>query len=174
MKKLLLVVDMQKDFIEGSLATPEAAAILPKVIEKMEKWDGDLICTLDTHSDDYLETQEGRNLPVPHCLKGTPGWELQKEVARLCEVRGGKKVEKPGFGIKNLPQLIMENYPEGLSEIHLVGLCTDICVIVNALLLKTYFSEIPIYVDSNCCAGVTPERHYNALSAMEACQVGIL
>lgn len=174
MKKLLLVVDMQKDFIKGSLATPEAVAILPNVIEKMKSWDGDLMCTLDTHSDDYLETQEGRNLPIPHCIKETQGWELQDDVAALCKIKGGKVIEKPGFGIKNLPQIITDNYPDGLSEIHLLGLCTDICVIVNAMLLKAYFPEIPIYVDSSCCAGVTPEGHENALSAMKACQINII
>lgn len=174
MRKLLLVVDMQNDFIDGSLGTPEAVAIVPKVIEKIKTWDGDVLCTQDTHSETYMETQEGKNLPFAHCLKDMAGWQLQPDIAALCLEKGWSIIEKPGFGAKDLPEFLKTNYPQGLSEIHLIGLCTDICVIVNALLLKTFFPEIPIYVDGSCCAGVTPESHENALSAMRVCHINIV
>ena len=165
MKKILIVIDMQNDFITGSLGTKEAEAIVEKVKAKCEKAKAageEIIFTQDTHGEDYLETQEGRKLPVVHCVENTEGWEICPELlpyAELC-------VEKPTFGSVMLPAMC-----EDYDEIELVGLCTDICVISNAMLLKAYYPEKKISVDSSCCAGVTPESHENALKAMQMCQI---
>ncbi len=168
--KLLVVVDMQKDFIDGALGTPEAVAIVPNVQQKVEKRRAEgwvVVFTRDTHTEDYLDTQEGRNLPVPHCIRGTPSWEI---VSELC-VRDCLVIDKPSFGSLELAHYAVEL--EGLEEIELVGLCTDICVISNALLLKAAVPEVPISVDASCCAGVTPASHDNALCAMGMCQIKI-
>lgn len=135
--------------------------------------EGDVIYTQDTHFEDYMETQKGKKLPVPHCIKGTEGWKLAPGILALCEAKNSRTVEKVTFGSKELPGLLKENYPEGLDEIELVGLCTDICVISNAMLLKAWFPEVKITVDRSCCAGVTPESHKNALEAMKMCQINI-
>jgi nicotinamidase-related amidase len=169
MKKLLVVVDMQKDFVGGSLGTKEAACIVPKVAEKIEKalkegWE--VIFTKDTHGDDYLTTQEGKKLPVVHCIKGSDGWELIPELSQY--EKQYPVVEKPGFGSKELAERVAKG---GFEEAELIGLCTDICVISNALLLKAADPELVVRVDSACCAGVTPESHKNALEAMKMCQV---
>lgn len=170
--KLLVVVDMQKDFVDGSLGTPEAQAIVDSVVKKVstEKAAGtDLIFTLDTHETNYLETAEGKHLPVEHCIRGTEGWMLIPELRSLAE--GCKIVEKPTFGSTKLAHLAASNR---YDSIELIGLCTDICVISNALLLKAAVPETPISVDASCCAGVTPASHENALSAMNMCQITII
>ncbi|MGL5677725.1 MAG: cysteine hydrolase family protein [Cellulosilyticaceae bacterium] len=182
MKKVLVVVDMQKDFIDGALGTKEAEAIVPKVIEKIKAYKdrGDNIYfTKDTHFEDYLETQEGKNLPVPHCIKGTEGWELADEIKVLHEdiVKLQEDLttfEKYIFGSEALADYIREHkLGEDTLEIELVGLCTDICVLSNAIIMKAYMPEVKIMVDAACCAGVTPETHANALNAMKMCQIQI-
>lgn len=173
MNKLLIVVDMQNDFIYGTLGTREAVQILPAVIEKILRFEGDVIYTKDTHTADYRNTQEGRNLPIQHCVRGTDGWRLESTIEKLFLEKGCEGVEKNTFGAKELPALIQSKYPDGLDEIELVGLCTDVCVISNALLLKAFFPEVKIAVDASCCAGVTPQNHQNALEAMKACQIEI-
>lgn len=169
MKKLLIVVDMQKDFVDGSLGTKEAVQIVPHVAEKIRQYEADgeeIIFTLDTHYEDYMETLEGKNLPVEHCIKGTAGWEICQELNQF----KGQRFEKPTFGCLSLAQYV-ENGE--YTSIELVGLCTDICVISNALLLKAVLPETKILVDASCCAGVTPETHQNALNAMKVCQIVI-
>ncbi|MEE1013785.1 MAG: isochorismatase family cysteine hydrolase [Clostridia bacterium] len=173
MKKLLIVVDMQKDFVDGALGTPEAQGIVGKVVEKIKGFDGDMIATLDTHTPDYMQTQEGTKLPVPHCIKGTDGWALAPAVGAVLDQKGYTAVEKPAFGSVALPELIEKNYDIADLQIELVGLCTDICVVSNALLLKAFFPEVPICVDAACCAGVSPESHQAALQTMAACQITI-
>ena len=173
MKRVLVVVDMQNDFISGALGSPEAEAVVPKVCEKIRDFDGEVLYTRDTHGPDYLETQEGRKLPVPHCIKGTRGWELDPRVEAL---RKSTPIDKPAFGSKALGDVLRARhiYDGGLDEVVLAGLCTDICVISNAVLLKAYLPEIRIVVDASCCAGVTPESHETALQAMRACQIEII
>lgn len=173
MKKLLIVVDMQKDFVDGALGSKEAVAIVPAVVEKIKQHEGDFIVTYDTHPDNYMETQEGKMLPVPHCIKGSAGWQLDAQVQAALEGKTYKTVEKPTFGSVELMEYIKENYnPEDL-EIELIGLCTDICVVSNALLLKANFLETKVSVDASCCAGVTPESHEAALLTMKMCQVHV-
>lgn len=167
--KYLIVVDMQKDFIDGALGTKEAQAIVPNVRKKIEEFDGEVIFTRDTHHKDYLSTQEGRNLPVEHCIEGTAGWEIDKSLQPFCK---GLVVNKPTFGSMALAEEIWER--GDAQEITLVGLCTDICVISNAMLLKAAMPEVPIIVDRACCAGVTPQSHENALEAMKMCQITII
>ncbi len=173
MKQVLIVVDMQKDFVDGALGTAEAAAIVPAAAEKIRRFDGELFVTLDTHHDNYMETSEGRNLPVPHCIKGTPGWELDAQIAAALEGKRYTAVEKPTFGSTALPELIREAAGEDCA-IELIGLCTDICVISNALLLKAHFPECSVAVDAACCAGVTPESHSAALVTMRMCQIQVM
>ncbi len=172
MKNILIVVDMQNDFIDGALGTKEAVAIVPKVEEKIRNFDGEVFFTRDTHETYYLETQEGKNLPVKHCIRDTEGWQIRKELDVL---RKTDPVDKETFGSTDLArELTMIDEDEGIGSITLVGLCTDICVISNALLIKASLPEVPICVDATCCAGVTPESHENALKAMEACQIRII
>ena len=173
MKHFLVVVDMQKDFINGSLGTAEAVAIRRAVVEKIRSFDGEIIATLDTHGPDYLNTAEGKKLPVKHCVKGTPGWQLAPDVRSALKARGYTAVEKPTFGSLILPQLIRDRAGEEDFDVELIGLCTDICVISNALLLKAAFHEKEISVDPACCAGVTPEKHRAALEVMKSCQINI-
>lgn len=169
MNKILIVVDMQKDFISGALGTAEAVSIVPAVIEKIKGFDGEVVFTKDTHSTIYLDTQEGKNLPVPHCIKGTSGWELDEKISPLSKTC--RIFEKPTFGSIELSEYIANGE---YDHIELIGLCTDICVISNAMLLKAYLPEVKIVVDSSCCAGVTPESHENALSAMRMCQIEVI
>lgn len=170
--KYLIVVDMQNDFITGSLGTKEAQAILPKVIEKVKAFEGTVIYTKDTHQANYLTTQEGRNLPVEHCIVGTWGWMLAEELEALSAE--SKVFNKPTFGSTELAEyLVKENGENTIEEIELCGLCTDICVISNAFVIKANLTEVPVSVDASCCAGVTPESHLNALSAMKMCQVAV-
>lgn len=173
--KLLIVVDMQNDFIDGALGTEQAQAILPKVIEKVKSFKGPVMFTRDTHEENYLETQEGKNLPVEHCIRGSEGWELQEELNAFAVQNHCLIFDKPTFGSVNLAGCvsgIARSAP--IHEIELVGLCTDICVISNALLLKAALPDTEIMVDASCCAGVTPESHRNALAAMKMCQITIL
>ena len=172
MKNILIVVDMQNDFIDGALGTKEAVASVPKVEKKIRNFDGEVFFTRDTHETYYLETQEGKNLPVKHCIRDTEGWQIRKELDVL---RKTDPVDKETFGSTDLAgELTMIDEDEGIGSITLVGLCTDICVISNALLIKASLPEVPICVDATCCAGVTPESHENALKAMEACQIRII
>lgn len=169
MQNILVVVDMQNDFIDGSLGTAEAVAIVPKVVEKIKHFEGKVLFTRDTHEENYMETQEGHNLPVPHCIRGTEGWQLAPAIAEFCE---GNCIDKPTFGSVELGQMLKElNEEEPLEKITFVGLCTDICVISNAMITKAYLPEVEIVVDASCCAGVTPESHNNALEAMKMCQI---
>ena len=171
MKQILIVVDMQKDFIDGSLGTPEAVAILPKVAEKMRSFEGEIIFTRDTHETDYMNSLEGKNLPVPHCIRDTDGWQIASE---LTAIRSGEVIDKPTFGsVKLAKQLAEMHSADPIEKITLVGLCTDICVLSNALLIKAHLPEVEITVDAACCAGVTPESHQNALSAMKMCQITV-
>jgi len=170
--KILVVVDMQNDFIDGALGTPEAQKIVPAVAEKIKNWKGVVYATQDTHQPDYLTTQEGRNLPVTHCIEGTPGWELAPAIREA--LTDFTCLTKPTFGSRALAEaLVTANRSDPIEEIELAGLCTDICVISNALVLKAFLPEVPITVDAACCAGVTPESHRNALAAMKMCQIGI-
>ncbi len=169
--KYLIVVDMQNDFIDGALGTAEAVAIVPKVKAKIEGFDGRVLFTRDTHEADYLSSQEGKNLPVEHCVRGTEGWQINAELEAL---RKNEAIDKPSFGSVELAQMLKaENEKENIESIELIGLCTDICVISNAMLIKAFLPEIPVEVDASCCAGVTPESHKRALDAMAVCQIKI-
>ena len=170
MKKAIVVVDMQNDFVDGALGTPEAQEMLPRLAAKLEKEQAAgtaLIFTMDTHSADYLQTQEGRKLPVEHCIRGTAGWEIADALQPFVRTAVAV-IEKPTFGATALPAALAD-----YDEIEFVGLCTDICVISNALLAKAFYPEKHISVDAACCAGVTPESHANALAAMRMCQVEV-
>ena len=168
MAKILVVVDMQNDFIDGALGTPEAVAIVPLVKEKIESFDGKVFFTRDTHFDNYMSTEEGKNLPVPHCVKGTQGWQIRAELDAL---RTTEAIDKLTFGSRELVDVLAA---EGeIESITFVGLCTDICVISNAMVVKAFYPEIPLTVDARCCAGVTPESHARALAAMKTCQIKI-
>ena len=168
--KILIVVDMQKDFIDGALGTPEAVAIVPAVKALIEGFEGSVYFTRDTHFENYMQTEEGKHLPVPHCIKDTEGWQIHPALDAL---RTTAPIDKVTFGSKELISLLAEQKEE-VESITLCGLCTDICVISNALLIKAYYPEIPLYVVSSACAGVTPESHQNALAAMSMCQIGII
>lgn len=199
MKKLLIVIDMQNDFIDGSLGTPEAAAIVESVKDKIRSYPPeDVIVTMDTHEADYLSTQEGKFLPVEHCIRGTHGWEIREDIKAL--LAEAEIYEKPTFGCVELAE-DLRAYAESLKafavasniyagdaeagpehvaaccgeelELELVGLCTDICVVSNALLLKAYMPEVKISVDAACCAGVTPQKHEAALETLRSCQVEV-
>ena len=172
MSKILVVVDMQNDFIDGALGSPEAVAIVPYVKEVIENFDGKVLFTRDTHFENYMHTQEGTNLPVPHCIKGTDGWQIRAELDAL---RTTEPIDKLTFGSSTLFEALEdENAKEKIDEITLVGLCTDICVISNAIGIKAFLPEVKIKVDSACCAGVTPESHARALDTMKMCQIEIL
>ena len=167
--KVLIVVDMQKDFVDGALGSAEAVAILPAVKALIESFDGEVYFTRDTHFENYMSTDEGKHLPVPHCIKDTEGWQIHPELEAL---RTTPAIDKLTFGSKELIALLADK--QGIESITLCGLCTDICVISNALLIKAYYPEIPLFVVANACAGVTPESHQNALDAMKMCQVEIV
>lgn len=173
MKRILVVVDMQKDFVDGALGTPEAVSIVEKVVQKIKTYPAEQIfATRDTHAPDYLSTQEGRFLPVEHCIKGTPGWEIVPEVAAA--LGQAEVIDKPTFGSVTLAGRLEELNQQEPIAVELVGLCTDICVVSNALLIKAHLPEVPVSVDSCCCAGVTPESHEAALMTMRACQVQVV
>ena len=174
MKRFLVVVDMQKDFVDGALGSVDAVAIVPGVVEKIKSFDGEIFITLDTHFDNYPETAEGRKLPVPHCIKGTEGWQLDKNVTCALSDREYTAVEKPTFGSLELPRLIEASADGDDFSIEIIGLCTDICVVSNALVLKANFPEMPISVEADCCAGVTPQAHEAALATMRSCQIDVI
>lgn len=174
MKKFLVVVDMQKDFVDGSLGTKEAVAIVPNVVKKIKEFDGDIFVTYDTHFDNYMDTSEGKKLPVPHCIKGTDGWKLDSNVAEALFDKNFTEVEKITFGSIDLPDMIFKAAGNDDFSIELIGLCTDICVVSNTLLLKANYPEKDITVDASCCAGVTPESHNAALITMKMCQINVI
>ncbi|MBQ0004862.1 MAG: cysteine hydrolase [Clostridiales bacterium] len=174
--KFLVVVDMQNDFVDGCLGTKEAQAISEDIAAMMKEWDGAVLCTYDTHQEDYLDTLEGHYLPVKHCVKDTDGWQLCPAVEAAAAEVGAVRVMKPAFGSVELPQMIgmMCGFGQKPEEIHLVGVCTDICVISNAMMLKAFCRETPVYVHKDLCAGVTPEQHEAALTAMKPCQIEVI
>lgn len=173
MTKVLVVIDMQNDFIDGSLGTKEAQAIVENVVNKVKAHKYDKLCfTQDTHYSNYLETQEGKNLPVPHCIVGTEGWEIQKELKAVIELEKACVIRKENFGV--YPKYFIDKFTDDDLEFEVVGLCTDICVISNVLILKAIFPEAKITVDSSCCAGVTPKKHEAALEVMRSCQIEVI
>ena len=165
----LIVVDMQNDFIDGALGTKEAQAIVPYVRQRIEGFRGKVFFTRDTHGEDYMTTQEGRNLPVPHCIRNPEGWQIRRE---LEELRTTAAIDKETFGARDLVKVLGEE--EKLDSVTFLGLCTDICVISNVMLVKAFFPEVPVTVDAAGCAGVTPRSHATALDAMEAVQVKVI
>lgn len=171
MQDVLIVVDMQNDFINGALGSPEAQSIVERAAEKMHHFKGRVITTRDTHGEDYLTSQEGKKLPVPHCIRGTKGWQLHPLIEAQ---RREDSVDKPVFGSAALGQMLYEdNKRDPIRSIELIGLCTDICVISNAMILRAFLPETEIIVDASCCAGVSPQSHRTALEAMKACQVRV-
>ena len=172
MRKILIVIDMQNDFIDAALGTKEAVAIVDAVKKKIWTYPArDIIATMDTHGENYMETQEGKYLPVPHCIKGTKWWEIRPDIAEL--LKGAKIYEKPTFGSTALAADLKALSEQEEIELELIGLCTDICVVSNALLLKAAMPEVKISVDPSCCAGVTPEKHMAALETMRSCQIQV-
>lgn len=169
MSKILVVVDMQNDFIDGALGTPEAVAIVPYVRELIENFNGKVYFTRDTHFENYMETQEGENLPVPHCIKGSEGWQIRAELDVL---RKTEPIDKLTFGSKELVKVLEAQ--ENVESVTFVGICTDICVISNAMVVKAFYPEIPLTVDAKGCAGVTLESHKRALEAMKVCQIKVI
>ena len=169
MSKILIVVDMQNDFIDGALGTKEAAAIVPYVKDVIESFDGKVYFTRGTHFENYMETQEGANLPVPHCIKDTDGWQIRAELDAL---RKTEVIDKLTFGSSALVDVLKAE--KDIESITFVGLCTDICVISNAMVVKAFFPEVPLIVDAKGCAGVSPESHQRALEAMKVCQIKII
>lgn len=173
-KKVLIVVDMQKDFVDGSLGTKEAVAIVDAVVKKVNEFDGEVIFTRDTHDENYMETQEGKNLPVVHCVKDTAGWEIVPELEVIRSEKNMKCYDKPTFGCTVLAEDLKNSYENGeIESVELVGLCTDICVVSNTLLIKAFMPELTVSVDSACCAGVTPAKHEAALETMRSCQIQV-
>lgn len=167
--KVLIVVDMQHDFIDGSLGTREAVAIVPRVLERVKKFNGYKIFTQDTHGADYLQTEEGKNLPVLHCINGTEGWQILPELLAYSDEA---PLKKNGFGSTELGKKLQElDKKEKIESIELLGLCTDICVLTQALIAKAFMPNTPIFVNESCSAGVTPENHERALQAMEVCHI---
>jgi len=167
--KLLVVVDMQNDFINGALGTPEAQAIVPYVKAAIERFEGKVLFTRDTHFENYMETEEGNHLPVPHCIKDSHGWQIRPELDAL---RKTEAIDKITFGSKELVEVLSRE--SEVESVTFMGLCTDICVISNAMLIKAFYPEIPLFVDAKGCAGVTTESHKNALAAMKMCQITVL
>ncbi len=174
MKKVLVVVDMQNDFVDGALGTKEAVGIVDHVAAKIKEFDGKIIATLDTHQHNYLETPEGKKLPVPHCIRMTNGWLLNEKVMTALAGKDYKMIEKDTFGSTKLVKEIRKIKGNEEMELEFVGLCTDICVVSNVLLLKAYFPEMKMTVDANGCAGVTPETHKAALETMKMCQIDVI
>lgn len=174
-QRYLVVVDMQHDFVDGALGTPEAQAIVASVTAKAQAFDGTVAFTKDTHYSDYLQTLEGKNLPVEHCLHGTPGWELMPELQAIRDERNSFVFEKTTFASLDLAMwLAEENVAEPIESIELIGLCTDICVVSNALLIKGWIPEVPLKVDASLCAGVTPDSHKAALATLRSCQAEVI
>ena len=173
MRRILIVVDMQNDFIDAALGTKEAVSVVEAVKAKIRSYPAeDIIATMDTHGESYLETQEGKNLPVAHCIRGTDGWKIRPDIAEL--LADTKIYEKPAFGSMEMAADLKALSETEEIELELIGLCTDICVVSNALLLKAAMPEVKIFVDASCCAGVTPEKHLAALETMRSCQIHVL
>ncbi len=170
-KHVLAVIDMQNDFIDGALGTKEAEAVVDKVAVQIREFDGEVVYTRDTHFEGYLETQEGKKLPVPHCIKDTDGWQIRTQVSQAGN-EDAKVFDKLTFGSVELAEYL-KAMPD-LESVTLIGLCTDICVISNALVIKAFLPEVTVRVNADCCAGVTPESHKNALEAMKMCQVEVV
>ncbi len=171
--EVLIVVDMQNDFVSGALGTSEAKEIVDNVVSKIKKFNGTILFTQDTHQEDYLNSAEGKKLPVEHCIKNTWGWQIIDEIKEAC--KDISPIEKPTFASVDLGEkLVQINEETKIEKITLIGLCTDICVISNAMLVKAFLPEIPIEIDSNCCAGVSKESHLNALEAMKVCQISVI
>lgn len=174
MKRILVVVDMQNDFVDGALGTKEAVGIVENVVNKIKNFDGKILATLYTHQNHYMETAEGRKLPVPHCIRMTYGWLLNEKVLKALDNKEYQIIEKKTFGSTKLVKEIRRLKSDDEIEIEFVGLCTDICVVSNVLLLKAYFPEVKMTVDAGCCAGVTPESHKAALDTMKMCQIDVI
>lgn len=173
MRKILVVIDMQNDFIDAALGTKEAVSIVEAVKDKIRSYPAeDVIATMDTHGENYMDSQEGKYLPVPHCIKGSDGWQIRSDIAGL--LTGAKIYEKPTFGSTALAADLRAVSEQEEIELELIGLCTDICVVSNALLLKACMPEVKISVDAACCAGVTPEKHLAALETMRSCQIQVV
>jgi len=173
MRKILIVIDMQNDFIDAALGTAEAVAIVENVKDKIRTYPAeDVIATMDTHHENYMQTQEGKYLPVPHCIAGTDGWKIRSDIQALLGC--ARIYEKPTFGSMALAQDLAELSKREELELEVIGLCTDICVVSNALLLKAAMPEVKITVDAACCAGVTPEKHLAALETMRSCQIQVV
>lgn len=180
MLRYLIVIDMQNDFVTGSLGTEEAVQIVPNVVKKINEFDGTVFATMDTHTGGYLNTMEGRNLPVKHCEFGTEGHKVNPEVYDALCRKNATYIQKSAFGSSALPNRFLSDFIEDNAmfdgkdaSIEIIGLCTDICVISNALILKSWFHEAEIYVDAKCCAGTTPEMHNKALDVMQSCQIKV-
>ena len=174
MEKILVVVDMQKDFVDGALGTMEAAGIVDAVVSRIRNFEGRIFATMDTQGENYLETEEGKRLPVPHCISGTPGWKLDGRVQEALLGKNFKIIEKPTFGSTALVEELRRIQEQEEIAVELLGLCTDICVVSNALLLKAHFPEMPVCVNEACCAGVTPKTHKAALETMKMCQIDVI
>ena len=174
MKHFLVVVDIQNDFVDAALGTSEAVSIIPAASQKIKNFGGEIFVTFDTHFENYLETNEGKNLPVKHCIKGTKGWDLNPEIEKALSGKKYTAVEKLTFGSTELPRLIEAAANGEDFDVTLIGLCTDICVVSNALILKANFPEKEIIVDKSCCAGVTVDSHNAALLTMQMCQIKVV
>lgn len=175
MNKILVVIDMQNDFIDGALGTKEAEAIVKNVIAKIKSYKSCTVyATRDTHQKNYLKTQEGKYLSVKHCIEGTEGWQIHKDVAAALKKVNAKIIDKPSFGSRELAELLAAENKIEPCQVELVGLCTDICVVSNAIMIKGLSPEMPITVDASCCAGVTPEKHNAAIETMRSCQIEII
>lgn len=170
--KVLIVVDMQNDFVDGVLGSQEAVEMIDTAVETINSFDGKVFYTQDTHGEDYLDTEEGRHLPVVHCIKGSEGWKIHPKIEKALLLKGATRIEKSTFGSEKLMGIIEKEVPE-VESITLIGICTDICVISNAMLAKAHFQNTPVNVISSACAGVTPESHENALAAMKMCHIEI-
>ena len=168
MKKALIVIDMQKDFVDGSLANAAAQAIVSPIADYVKRYDGDVIATRDTHAENYMESSEGKKLPIPHCIQGTDGWEIVDEIAAALQEKNAVILDKPTFGYLGWDLL------NGYDEVELVGTCTDICVVSNALILKAKFPDLTVKVRPSLCAGTSVENHNAAIAVMACCQVEIL
>ena len=174
MKNILVVVDIQNDFVDGALGSKEAVAIIDNACRKIKDFKGDIYVTLDTHNENYMDTAEGRKLPVPHCVKGTDGWKLNPDIEKALEGKNAVIIEKPTFGSQKLAELIAKKYKNEKLSVELIGICTDICVISNALTIRAHNTECDITVDSSCCAGVSPEAHNAALTVMKSCLINVI
>ena len=171
MQDILIVIDMQNDFINGPLGSADAVAVVPKVAKKIEEFKGGVMFTRDTHHEDYLETQEGKDLPVVHCIEGTEGWKLHPQIEKL---RKCEPVNKTTFGSIELGEILKSlDQKNKIRKVVLIGVCTDICVISNAMIIKSFLPEAEVSVDASCCAGSSRENHLTALQAMELCQIKI-